>query len=115
VILKQTGPWTYGALANHVWSFAGDSDRRAVNRTFLQPFVSYVTKTFTSFGVNLESAYDWNREQWSVPVNVFVQQLLKVGDQPLSIQLGGRYYAEAPSGGPEWGLRFQVSLLFPKR
>ena len=27
VALKQQGPWTYGALANHLWSFAGDSDR----------------------------------------------------------------------------------------
>ena len=28
---------------------------------------------------------------------------------------GGRYHAEAPSGGPDWGLRFAVTLLFPKR
>ena len=114
VILKQQGHWTYGALVNHVWSFAGESDRADVNRTFLQPFVSYTTKTFTSLGLNAESTYDWEREQWTVPVNAFVQQLLKLGKQPISLQLGGRYYAEGPSGAPEWGLRFQVSFLFPK-
>ncbi|MFP3435883.1 transporter, partial [Paraburkholderia sp. SIMBA_061] len=27
VILKQHGGWTYGALANHIWSYAGHSDR----------------------------------------------------------------------------------------
>jgi hypothetical protein len=27
VALKQTGPWTYGLLANHIWSFAGDGER----------------------------------------------------------------------------------------
>ncbi|MFA9562103.1 MAG: hypothetical protein ACERKU_07190 [Nitrospirota bacterium] len=27
-------------LANHVWSFAGDSSRADVHNTFLQPFVS---------------------------------------------------------------------------
>ncbi len=31
----------------------------------------------------------------------------------LALQLGGRYYAEGPSGWPEWGLRFQIRFLFP--
>ena len=115
VVLKQQGHWTYGALVNHVWSFAGESGRDDVNRTFLQPFVSYTTKTFTTLGLNTESAYDWEQEQWILPVNAFVQQLLKVGKQPISLQLGGRYYADAPENGPEWGLRFQVSMLFPKQ
>jgi hypothetical protein len=114
VVLKQEGKLTYGALVNHIWSFAGESGRADVNRTFLQPFVSYTTKTFTSFGLNTETSYDWEREQWTVPINAFVQQLLKVGKRPLSVQVGGRYYAEGPSGGPEWGLRFQLALLFPK-
>ncbi|HOX55260.1 MAG TPA: transporter [Candidatus Paceibacterota bacterium] len=114
VVLKQQGPWTYGTLFNHVWSFAGEERRADVNRTFLQPFVSYTTKTFTSIGLNTESTYDWQRSQWTVPVNLFVQQLLKVGKQPISLQVGGRYYAEGPSGAPEWGLRFQISFLFPK-
>jgi hypothetical protein len=115
VVLKQQGPWTYGALVNHVWSFAGESGRDDVNRTFLQPFVSYTTKTFTSLGLNTESTYDWQRDQWTVPVNAFVQQLLKVGKQPIALQVGARYYAEGPSGAPEWGLRCQISFLFPKK
>lgn len=114
VVLKQQGPWTYGMLFNHVWSFAGEDTRADVNRTFLQPFVSFTTKTYTSFSLNTESTYDWQGEQWSVPINVSIQQMLKVGRQPLTLQLGYRYYADGPSNGPEWGLRFQVSFLFPK-
>jgi hypothetical protein len=114
VALRQQGPWTYGMLFNHIWSFAGEDNRADVNRTFLQPFVAYTTKTLTSFGLNAESSYDWKGEQWTVPLNLTVQQLLKVGKQPLALQLGGRYYADGPSGAPEWGLRFQVSFLFPK-
>jgi hypothetical protein len=26
LVLKQTGGWTYGILADHFWSFAGNSD-----------------------------------------------------------------------------------------
>jgi hypothetical protein len=115
VVLKQQGPWTYGMLFNHIWSFAGEDGRSDVNRTFLQPFIAYTTKTFTSFGLNTESTYDWTGDQWNVPLNLFVQQLLKIGKQPIALQFGGRYYADGPSSGPEWGLRFQIQFLFPKK
>ena len=115
VVLKQQKGWTYGALVNHIWSFAGESDRADVNATFLQPFVSYTTKKATTFTLNTESTYDWENEQWTVPVNLMVQQLVKIGKQPVALTVGGRYYADKPDGGPDWGLRFAVILLFPKR
>jgi len=115
VALKQTGPWTFGALGNHIWSVAGESDRADVNATFVQPFLSYITRTKTTFGVSSESTYDWEAESWSVPVNATVAQLLKVGPQILQVTLGARYWLEAPDNGPEgWGLRLQLTLLYPR-
>lgn len=114
VVLKQLGPWTAGALVNHIWSFAGEDSRDDVNATFLQPFVSYITDTKTTFAVNLESTYDWEREAWNVPVNFIVSQLVKIGDQPVQFFGGVRYYLDTPDGGPEWGLRFGLTFLFPK-
>ena len=112
--LKQSKGWTFGILANHIWSVAGNEDRQDVNATFVQPFLSYTTKTRTTFGLNTESTYDWKNHQWTVPVNASVSQLVKIGKQPVSLSLGARYYADAPDGGPDWGLRFGVTLLFPK-
>jgi hypothetical protein len=40
-VLTIQGPWVIGALTNNVWSFAGDGDRKAVNRMLLQPFVNF--------------------------------------------------------------------------
>ena len=115
VALKQESGWTYGALANHIWSFAGDDDRNDISATFLQPFLSYTTKTYTTLGVNIESTYDWKAEDWSVPVNFTVTQLLKIGGQPLTVSAGARYWADSPPNGPEgWGFRLAVTLLFPK-
>ena len=114
VILKQEGPWTYGALANHLWDFAGDDNRGAVNATFLQPFVSYITPTKTTYSLNTEATYDWHNDQWIVPVNFVVSQLFKIGDQPVQAFVGARYYVETPTGGPEWGLRLGMTFLFPK-
>jgi hypothetical protein len=114
VLLKQQGGWTYGALANHIWSFAGDDARQDVSATFLQPFLAFTTKMHTTFTVNSESTYDWENDQWTVPFNFMAAQLLKIGKHPVQFQLGARYYAETPNNGPEWGLRFSVVLLFPK-
>ena len=36
------------------------------------------------------------------------------GPLPIQLQLGYRYYAERPIGGPDWGIRFTFTFLFPK-
>ena len=115
VALKQVGPWTVGFLGNHIWSFAGDDDRNDISATFLQPFVSYITKTKTTFGLVTESTYDWENEAWSVPVIAQVSQLFKIGPQILQFAVGAKYWVESPDNGPEgWGARAQLTLLFPK-
>jgi hypothetical protein len=115
VALRQTGAWTYGGLANHIWSFAGDESRSDVNATFMQPFMSYITSTKTTITLNSESTYNWSDQNWSVPVNLIVSQLFKIGSQPMQIGVGPRYWIESPDGGPEgWGARAVFTLLFPK-
>jgi hypothetical protein len=115
VALKQQGPWTYGALANHIWSVAGDNDVADVNSTIIQPFLSYTTPTAWTYTLNSESTYDWEVKQWSIPVNGMVSKVTKVGSQLLSIGGGVRYYAHSTDTGPEgFGARLFVTLLFPK-
>jgi hypothetical protein len=114
VVLKQTGGTTVGMLANHLWSYAGKSSRDDVSNTFLQPFVSHTLPDTTSFTLNTETSYDWKNKNWTVPVNLMVGHIMKVGNQRLNLTVGGRYYVESPTGGPEWGTRFVVTLLFPK-
>ena len=82
--------------------------------TFIQPFLSYTTKSATTFTVNSESTYDWQGRQWTIPFNAGVSQLLKLGSQPVSIGLMGTWFAEAPAGAPDWGIRFVFTFLFPK-
>lgn len=114
VVLKQDGPWTYGALANHIWDVAGDSKRDDVNATFLQPFLAYILPTKTTLTLNTETTYDWQNEEWTVPLNFIVSQMFKIGDQPMQAFVGSRYYPEKPDNGPEWGIRFGLTFLFPK-
>lgn len=77
--------------------------------------MSYVTKTQTTIGLNTESTYDWENEQWSVPVVGQVAQLFKIGPQILQLAVAAKYWAESPDDGPEgWGFRVQLTFLFPK-
>ena len=113
VALVQKRGWTVGILANQIWSVGGEDDQQNINSMFLQPFLSYTTKSHTTFALDIESTYDWDQSVDGRPLNLTVSQILKIGKQPVSIQFGGRYYANAPSGGPDLGLRFNFTFLFP--
>lgn len=113
VALQQKNGFTYGVLANHIWSFTG-WDHQEVNATFLQPFFGYTTKTYTTFTLNTETTYNWVTHEATAPMNFMVQQLVKIGKMPVAFQAGYRYYVEKPDGGPDWGLRFAITFLFPK-
>src|SRR5262249_55903716 len=96
VVLKQTGPWTIGVLMNQLWSVAIEEHRKSYSAMFEQPFITYTTTTHTSFIINTETTADWNASsengKWTVPINLQISQILKIGKQPVSIEIGGRYY-----------------------
>jgi len=117
VVLKQIGGLTAGALMNQLWSVAIEEHRSSVSQMFLQPFVAYTTKTHTTFTLSTESTANWNNTpgdaKWTVPLIFQISQILKIGKQPISLQIGGKYYADSPRYGPDWGVRFALTLLYP--
>jgi hypothetical protein len=114
VILKQENGWTYGALLNHLWSYAGESKRDNVSSTFIQPFINYTWPDTTGVGVNTETTYDWIHDEWSTPLNLSVSHIFKLQGRPTSFSLGARWYPATFDDGPRWGLRFNVTFLFPE-
>lgn len=115
VALKQDGPWTFGILANHIWSFARDDGRKEINSTFLQPFLSYTFPNSVTLNTNTESTYDWIDHQWTVPVQAGVGKVFKFGKLPVNLALNGRYWVEGPDSAPDWGVRFVVTFLLPEK
>ena len=116
VALKQQGPWTYGVLANHIWSFAETSTLGPdVNSTFIQPFIGYTTSTAFTTTINTESTYNWLSHRWIIPINLLFSQVVTIAGQPISLQAGPRYYATTTDQGGRWGVRFNITLLFPAK
>jgi hypothetical protein len=74
-----------GGLINQIESFASDSHRNDVSATFVQPFLRISTKPKTSIRLNTKSTDDWGINDWSMPINFNVSQMLVIGKQPLQI------------------------------
>lgn len=113
LVLKQEGHVTAGVLVTQLWSVGGSDRRDEMNTTLLQPFFNYTFPNTTGILVNMETSYDWEREQWSAPINAGVTHIFKVGPQRIQMGVMGRYYLESPSQGPDWGLRFVATFLIP--
>ena len=61
------------------------SDSRAdVSSPFLQPFLAKGIGQGRTLRVNLESSYDWENSQWTVPANFAYSKVTRVGDQLVS-------------------------------
>ena len=115
VALTVRGPWTMGVLANHLWSFAGESDRQDISNTFVQPFVAYTWPSAWTASVQSETNYNWETRQWAVPVNLSLSKLVFLGKLPVSLQAGAGYWLDSPDNGPEgYRLRLQANLVLPK-
>ena len=50
---------------------------------------------------------------WTVPLGGGFGRVMRIGSQPVNIQLQGFYNVEKPAGVGEWSIRFQIQLLFP--
>ena len=116
VALTMQHPWVVGALANTQWSFAGWGDKY-VTQTLIQPFVNYNFEK----GLYLVSApiITCDREaeggnRWTVPLGGGVGKIFHLGKLPINTQLQAFYNVATPDNGPDWQLRFQIQLLFPK-
>ena len=69
-----------------------------------------VTTSLTS-----ETTYDWEQEQWFVPINVTVYKVGKIGNQIISYGAGASYIAwSSESSSKGWGARFILTFIFPK-
>lgn len=110
VLLKQLGKATFGVLANHIWSVAGDSAGNDTSTSFIQ-----------LHHIDRDDLLDQHRNQ----LRLERQELAGAGkfqrgaadqdgEAPIQFGVAGRYYVVKPEGGSDWGIRLVLTLLFPK-
>jgi hypothetical protein len=87
------------------------------NNGLIQPFVNYNFKGGTYLNTAPIITVDWtadSADRWTVPLGGGVGHIFHLGRLPVNTQLGAYYNVVKPEFGPDWQLRVQVQLMFPK-
>lgn len=116
VVLAQPGNWTVGALAGHVWSVAGPSDRASVNRSSLQIFIvrNLANNWYVSTAPNIVADWTANaNDRWLVPIGGGIGRLVNLGSTPVDFSVGLYRNVYRPEDAPAWRMSFQMTLMFP--
>ena len=112
------GPWVVGLLANNLWSYAGNSDRKDMSQFLAQYFVNY----------NLPNAWyltsapiitaNWEAEgkgnKWTVPVGGGFGKVFRIGKLPFNGSVAAFSNVVRPDDAADWTLRMQLAVLLPK-
>jgi hypothetical protein len=119
VVLTQPEHWTIGALANNIWSFAGNRNRAPVNQFLVQYFLNYNMKHGWYTGTQPIVTCNWQANganRWTVPFGWSAGKIVRVGKLPINAQLGAYYNLVHPRDLPygKWQVRLQIAMLFPK-
>lgn len=111
----NTGPWMLGAVYQHLWSFAGDGDRRAVNLMTLRPLVNYNLPRGWYLTSSPSIIADWKADagsRWLVPLGGGAGRVYKLGRLRMSTTFELYYHVVSPPIGPDWQIRVQHSFLY---
>ncbi len=117
VVVKMTGPWVLGGLANNVWRIAGETEDPDLNQFTLQPFINYNLPRAWSLSTAPIITANWSApedQEWTVPLGLGIAKVAAIGKVP--INLGLQYYnnVERPDGTGEHTVRLVWAFLFPQ-
>ncbi len=115
VALQMKGPWVYGALVSHLWSYHGNDPE--VNLTTIQPILNYNLPDGWYLNCSPVITANWSADssqQWTIPIGGGIGKIVHIGKQPVNIRLAAYHNLQSPRSGSDWQLQFQIQFLFPK-
>ena len=114
--LEKGSPWVYGVLVNNVWSLGSDGDP-SYNNGLIQPFLNYNFPNGTYLTSSPVVTANWKASggnRWTVPIGGGIGHIFHIGKLPLNTQIGAYYNLARPDFGPNWQIRAQAQVMFPK-
>ncbi len=99
----------YGIFPSHQWDIGGSGDKN-INLTAIQPLFTYLPGGGWNVGTGPSITYDWEAEQWTVPLQFNFGKTVTMGGRPWKLSAEINYYVEkADPFGPEWMLSLNVT------
>jgi len=98
-----------GLFPNHQWDIGGSGDAD-INLTSIQVFYTYLPGAGWNVGSGPTITYDWESEQWTVPLQINAGKTVVLNGRPWKLSVEVNYYVEKSDAfGPEWMLSFNVA------
>jgi len=109
MIGKITPKWVLGLFPSHQWNVEGWTEN-SINLTSIQAFYTYLPGGGWTVGSGPNFTYDWESEQWTVPLQINVGKTVVWNGRPWKLGVELNYYVErADAFGPEWMLSFNIA------
>jgi len=107
-----------GALVQHYWDFAGDSDRNDINMSNIQYLYYWGQDDVTSIGAGPNVLINWDQDsdnRYTVPVGFGINRTFQFGKVP--VRIGLEYFKTVVSPddvvASDWSVRFYIIPAVP--
>jgi len=116
-LAPNPGGFNYGALAQHWWSYGGDSDRRSTNHSDIQYFINYRLSATELIGMSPNIRIDWEQDssnRLTLPIGLGYSNIYMIGPLPVRVAIEGQYSVISPDKvGSEWNVRLLFIPVIP--
>jgi hypothetical protein len=114
VALTTLDKWVAGFVIQNIWTFGDVSE----SKFLFQYFVNYnLPNAWYLVSAPILTA-NWNAaegQKWIVPFGGGAGKVFRIGKLPINANAQVYYNAVKPDGVGDWGTRFQLQFLFPKK
>ena len=108
-VAKTYSKGLYGVFPSHQWDIAGSGDKD-ISLTTIQPLFTYLPGDGWNVGTAPSITYDWEAEQWTVPLQLNFGKTVVMNGRPWKLAAEINYYVEKSDPiGPEWMLSLNVT------
>gem|GEM_PF-972057 len=114
IMYTRVPHWQFGLLAQNYFSFAGDPSRPEVNTLYLTPLIVCHLKKGWYLNSNAQSTYDWLGKNWTIPANIGVGKVFKIGEQSMNINLQGEWMVSHSqnTSAPQFTIKLNTGIIF---
>jgi len=115
-VLAYINKWgLFGFFPSHQWDYTGWADDDAdYSVSSFQFFVVHTAGGGWTIGTQPILTYDWESEDWTIPVELYISKTTILGKMPFKFELQLDYYIEQPDAfGPDWLVSFNVTPIVP--
>ena len=99
---RVTKKYVLGINPSHQWDIAGSGDED-VSISKMQIFAALLLGKGWSFGSEPIINYDWEQEQWEIPINCIISKTVLIGGRPWKFGTEINYYVERNDDfSPRW-------------